>query len=258
MLKKLLVHPLARNLDIDDPATTRLRRRIISKKPFLRQIYREWYSWIADELRGANGPVLEIGSGAGFLGEHIGGLITSDTFHIPSLSLVMDAFQPPFASGSLGGIAMVNVLHHVCRPAAFFIEAARCVRPGGAIVMVEPWVTGWSRFVFTRLHNEPFDMEAPEWEFTAGGPLSSANSAMPWIIFHRDAERFRREFSFWKVRKIEPFMPAAYLLSGGVSMRTLMPGAAFRPLRAVEKAMFEKRWAMFAKIVLERTSTTAE
>jgi hypothetical protein len=41
MLKSLLAHPLTCGLDLDDPRTTELRRRIIQEKSFLRQIYQD-------------------------------------------------------------------------------------------------------------------------------------------------------------------------------------------------------------------------
>ena len=38
VLRTWLTHPLTRGLDIDDPRTTELRRRVILEKPFLRLI----------------------------------------------------------------------------------------------------------------------------------------------------------------------------------------------------------------------------
>lgn len=50
-------------------------------------------------------------------------------------------------------------------------------------------------------------------------------------------------------------MPLVYLLSGGVSMRSLMPGWAYRPWRCIEGML--RPWAhglaMFAHVVLART-----
>ena len=37
MLARLLTHPLTRGLDLDEPATTALRRRLVAEKPFLRE-----------------------------------------------------------------------------------------------------------------------------------------------------------------------------------------------------------------------------
>lgn len=249
-----LEHPLTRGLDLDDPKTTDRRRQIIQEKAFLREIYSEWYACIAEAMPQGDGAVLEIGSGAGFLHEHISGLITSDTFVCPGVRLVLDGLRLPIAPGRLRGIAMTNVLHHLPEPRRFFAEASRCIRPGGAIVMVEPWVTRWSTLVYTRLHHEPFRPNAPEWEFASSGPLSGANGALPWILFERDRARFEREFPDWVVESVTPMMPFRYLLSGGVSLRSFMPAWSASFWRAIE-ALVERRgmhMAMFARIVLRR------
>jgi SAM-dependent methyltransferase len=255
MLRRWLAHPLTRGLDIDDPRTTHLRRRVIREKSFLRQIYEEWYQSIAGSLPLGKGAVLELGSGAGFLDEFIPGLITSEIFECPGIAVVLDGLALPFADGALRAIVMTDVLHHLPQPQQFFSEAARCVRPGGAVVMIEPWVTPWSRLIYTWLHHEPFRPEAAEWEFPRGGPLSGANGALPWIVFERDRAKFEREFPEWQVNTIYPIMPFRYLVSGGVSLRSLMPGWAFGLWRGLEKALYPwmDKLAMFAQVVLRRT-----
>jgi SAM-dependent methyltransferase len=243
-------------MDIDSPETTRLRKWIIGAKPFLRRIYQEWYAAIAASVPPDRGGVLELGSGAGFLEDYIPGLITSDVFPVPGVERVVDAHDLPFADTSLRGVVMTNVLHHLRDPRQFLREAARCVRPGGAMVMVEPWVSSWSRLIYSRLHHEPFEPEAPEWSIPETGPLSGANGALPWILFERDRAQFEQEFPQWGVRDVTPFMPFRYLLSGGVSMRTLMPACTFAFWRCVEGllARWMCTWAMFARVVLLRTS----
>lgn len=49
-MKAWLAHPLTRGLDINNPRTTQIRKQIIQKKSFLRQIYQEWYASIAAAL----------------------------------------------------------------------------------------------------------------------------------------------------------------------------------------------------------------
>jgi hypothetical protein len=46
MFKAWLAHPLTKDRDIDDPNIANLRRHILQEKPFLRKIYREWYTAI--------------------------------------------------------------------------------------------------------------------------------------------------------------------------------------------------------------------
>jgi hypothetical protein len=120
--------------------------------------------------------------------------------------------------------------------------------------MIEPWVSPWSRFVYTHLHHEPFQPETASWELPSSGPLSGANGALPWIIFARDHLQFEQQFPHWRIELIKPIMPFRYLLSGGVSLRGLAPGWSFGIWHRIENAL--NRWnnqlAMFAQIVLRR------
>jgi SAM-dependent methyltransferase len=252
-LARWLAHPLTRGLDIDDPRTTHLRRQILAEKRFLHRLYEEWYTAIAASLPTGEGAVLELGAGAGFLSDFVPGLLRSEVFLGPGLDLVLDGLNLPIAAGALRGIVMTNVFHHLPRPLRFFADAARAVRPGGVVAMIEPWVTWWSRQVYARLHHEPF-LPAADWEIPAGGPLSRANGALPWILFERDRERFEREAPAWRVQSVVPIMPLRYLVAGGISLRSLAPAASYPLWRGLERALspWSRKLAMFAHIVLER------
>lgn len=254
VLKSLLAHPLTRELDIDDPRTTGLRRQIIQANSFLRQIYVQWYTALATMIPEPPGDILELGSGPGFLDQYIPDLIKSDVFHSQHVDIVLDGQRLPFANRALRAIVMVDVLHHLPDPRAFLSEATRCVRAGGTVVMHEPWVTRWSRLVYGQLHREPLETEAREWEFPSTGPLSGANIALPWMIFERDRPRFEREFPEWQIQSIHLSMPFQYLVSGGVSMRPLMPRWMVGFWRGLESllAPHMRHLAMFATICLER------
>ena len=172
----------------------------------------------------------------------------------PGVDLVVDAHDLPFPDNSLRGIVMTNVLHHLGNAERFFEECSRCLRPGGVVAMIEPWVSTWSKWVYTRLHHEPFDPAASQWEIPESGPLSGANGALPWILFERDRSRFEAAIPELKVREVTPIMPFCYLVSGGVSMRSLMPSITFPLWRFIEAALHPwiRTWAMFARIVLVR------
>jgi SAM-dependent methyltransferase len=250
-----LAHPLTRGLALDDPLTTDLRKRIVREKPFLRRIYEEWYAAIVADVPDGAGEVLELGSGAGFLDEMIPSLISSEVFFVPGVRVVLDAAALPFGERQLKAVVMTDVLHHIPRVADFLEEAARCVRTHGVVSMVEPWVTGWSRFVYSALHHEPFRPDAVDWSFPSAGPLSGANGALPWILFERDRARFEREFPQWKIERVRPFMPFRYLISGGVSMRALAPAWSYRAFRALEAALrpAARATGMFAHVTLRRS-----
>jgi SAM-dependent methyltransferase len=254
-IKSWLAHPLTKGLDIDDPRTTLLRRKIIQENLFLRHIYEQWYRLIAANLPAMDGPVLELGSGAGFFKDFFtGNVISSEVFYCPTVQVVLNGQRLPFRDHSLRAIVMTDVLHHIPQVRLFFKEACRCLLPGGVIVMVEPWVSRWSRWVYSRFHAEPFLAEAQEWEFPETGPLTGANGALPWIVFERDRQQFEREFEQLSIGAIQLLMPFCYLVSGGVSMRAWMPGWTFNAWQKFER-MFNPRmseWAMFAGITLMR------
>lgn len=257
MLKRFLAYPSTRGRDLDDPQTTELRRRILKDKAFLRRLYVEWYRNILRDLPSGKGAVLEIGSGAGFFQELLPEVITSDVLPVSGLSLVLDAQALPLADASLRAVVLIDVLHHLPDVERFLVEAARCVRPGGVIVMIEPWVTAWSRWIWGRLHHEPFDPDAESWTLAGSGPLSRANVALPWIVLERDRGRFEQRLPEWRIAALRPCVPFRYLVSGGMSLRSLMPGWSFGTWRWLERRMqrWMNTWGLFAHIVLCRTDS---
>lgn len=259
MFRGWLAHPLTRGMALDDPRTTEARRAIVRGKPFLRKVYEGWYRSLAAAVPEGPGGVLELGSGAGFLEEFIPGLITSDVMPCEGVARVVDARRMPFGEGELKAIVMTDVLHHIAEPRVFFAEAARCVRAGGVVSMIEPWVTAWSRLVYRRLHHEPFRPEAAAWEFPASGPLSGANGAMPWMIFERDRPAFEAEVPQWRIERVRVHTPLAYLLSGGVSMRSFLPGWAHGAVRFGEGMLrpVMNQVGMFAQVTLVRVGEGA-
>jgi SAM-dependent methyltransferase len=253
-LRRWLAHPLTAGRDLDDPATTELRREIVASKPFLRAIYNEWYAMLAANLPPVDGAVLELGSGAGYVERFIPGAITSEIQFCSGLKLVADGQQLPFGDSSLRAIVFTDVLHHMPDVRRFFEETRRCLKPGGRILMIEPWVSGWSSFVYRKFHHEPFRPDSAEWPFPSSGPLSGANGALPWIVFERDRAKFEAEFPELAVEKVQPFMPFRYLLSGGVGMRSLVPGFTYPFWKGLEGSMngLMPQVAMFVFVSVRR------
>jgi SAM-dependent methyltransferase len=241
--------------DLDDPATTLLHAGIIKRKRFLRELYSEFYTIIRDRVPPVKTPVvIEIGSGGGFIKEIIPSAQTSDIMPVPGLDLCFSATDMPFEAQSVDCFCMINTLHHIPDPAVFFRECTRCLRPGGSVVMIEPANTLFSRLIYTRFHHEPFDPKAG-WTLPPGGPLSMSNQAMPWIIFHRDRERFEREFPSLHIDQLRPHTPLRYLLSGGFSCQQLLPGL-FYPVASITDRILLRPilplTALFMTITLQR------
>lgn len=236
-MKQCLALPELSGIDLDDPAATQRRIEVVQRKAFLRNLYREWYRMLraaSQEVPG--GPRLELGSGPGFIKEFIPQVITSDLLEVSTANLRCSAERLPFADRSIAALYLVDVLHHLSSPRAFFAEAERCIMNEGGIFMIEPCNTIWGNFVWSHFHHEPFDTQAG-WELEEAGPLSGANGALPWIVFNRDRTEFERHYPALEIMRIKPFMPVSYLLSGGVSMRAFLPGWCYRPVRILEGAL---------------------
>jgi len=258
MLKNLLnaslAEPVSKGLDLNDPRLTDIRRSILKNKKFLKNIYIEWYQNLSNLIPPGPGLVLELGSGAGFLSDIVPQVIKSELFVSPETHLTINACALPFPVGSLKAIVMTDVFHHIPTVTFFFQEAARCLRPGGRIAMIEPWCTPWSRFVYGHFHHEPFLPDAPEWEFDTSGPLSGANGALPWIVFERDFARFNHEFPQFELETCQPTMPFRYLISGGMSMRSISPNWSYAAWKFLEQVLspWDHYLGMFALIGLRR------
>jgi SAM-dependent methyltransferase len=253
ILEFILKHPLEKNIDLDDPSLFAIRKTIILQKKFLYLIYKEWYEQIISNIPDSYGAVVELGSGAGFIEEIIPQVIKTEICWTKNVHLAMDARIFPFKSKTIKAILMTDVLHHIPEPRLFFAEACRCLKPGGTIAMIEPWPTLWSKWVYKNFHHEPFEPNAQSWDFPSSGPLSGANGALPWILFHRDREIFLQEYPQLAIEEVKILMPFRYLLSGGVSNKSLSPDWSFPLWSAFERVLepFLDHMGMFALIVLK-------
>lgn len=241
-LRSLLTHPLARAVDLDSAEATAVHARLIREKGFLRRLYRSYYDEYEHvAARSApGGIVLEIGSGGGFYREVRPGIVSLDLRAGADVDVRASALALPFGAGAVSTIVMLNVLHHLPDPRAFLREASRVLRPGGRACLVEPYVSAWSRRIVRPVHHEPWE-EGAAWELPPGGPLSAANMAMPWAIFFRDRAAYDAEFPELPVERIALHTTLLYLFSGGVSMRSLLPGFLFGAARRLDGIAGPKR-----------------
>lgn len=223
--------------DLDAPETTLRHREIVLKKTFLKKIYTEWYqSFLKIIPTLPKGKLLEIGSGGGFLKDLEPSIITSDILELPHCDMIFSAEEMPLEDNSINAIFMLNVLHHIPDCKKFFKEAERVLVKGGIIFMIEPANTAFSRFIYRKFHHEPFDMKA-EWEFQAGNPLSVSNQALPSIVFQKDLNKFEKLFPNLKYEKTKLHTPLRYLMTGGLSFKSLVPGWSFGIISFFEKLL---------------------
>jgi SAM-dependent methyltransferase len=207
-------------------------REVWRRKPMLAPIYQVWFDAL---LAGAEpkATVLEIGSGPGFLAAYARSRrpdlrwISSDVVETPWNSLVADALQLPVRDRSLDGVVVVDLLHHLARPAAFFSEAGRVLRPGALVSTIEPWVTPLSFPIYRWTHPEGCTLDIDPWDpFGAAAsrdkkPLDG-NSACAWRLVRTAPESAWRSLGFEPPR-VELFNGFAYLASLGFRARSLLP-----------------------------------
>ncbi|RMD76207.1 MAG: hypothetical protein D6820_13155, partial [Lentisphaerae bacterium] len=130
------------------------------------------------------GPALEVGSGIGVIREFIPGVVTSDVAATPYVDCALSAYElPTNHGGPWATVYLLDVLHHLRRPFAFFESAASVLDIGGRIIMMEPAATPGGRLFYRLFHHEPIvpaAINAP-YDFREdkyGGEF--ANMAMAW------------------------------------------------------------------------------
>ena len=237
-------------------------RRAWQANPALRACYGHWYGKLRAALPPPDlGSWIEIGSGPGFAREFIPELEMTDVVQAPWHTRRMSAEALSLEDHSVGALLLFDVLHHVAAPATFFSEAARVLRPGGRILLCEPYISPVSGWVYHRFHPEPVDMSvdplvsAVQDEAIAKDPFAS-NQAIPTLLFCRDKGRiFKSMFPQLGVLGVERLAGLAYPASGGFSHAPFLPAPLWRGLFAMENLLPEIAFRGFGFrmiVVIER------
>lgn len=211
-------------------------RRLWRQKPVLRIVYEDLFRRLAEAC--VAGPVLEIGGGSGNFKDSRPGTTSLDIQPLPWVDAVADAHDLPFAEASFDNIVMLDTLHHLERPVLFFRDAARVLRPGGRLVMIDPMISPLSRFFYHHFHPEPVDMRADPLtdapRMTGRDPFDS-NQAVPTLLFFRAGARFEAAFPEFRLLECRGFGLFAYPLSGGFRPWSLLPAFAAPALLRLER-----------------------
>jgi SAM-dependent methyltransferase len=218
-------------------------RQVWSKNAALRVLYRHWYGEIRAALGDAfPGNVVELGSGPGFSKELLPGIRTSDVVAADWHDDEIDATRPwPFDDGTLDGIVLFDVLHHLAEPRMLFREVSRTLRPGGRFVLMEPYVSPCSDPIYRFLHDERegFDRSVRPFAMATSGEKDPflGNQAVPGLIFGRDAAQFRHEHPSLRVVGRRLYPGFSYLASGGFNRPCLLPLRLWRGLFWLDRHM---------------------
>jgi SAM-dependent methyltransferase len=204
-------------------------------------LYAYWFT----EIREVLGPVMpgaifELGSGPGFARQFLPGVRTSDLVRTREHDCQIDATGPwPFSDESLDGVLLFDVLHHLSAPAVLFREASRVLRPGGRLVLMEPYVSLLSYPFYRFLHIEglddrvePFALDAP----TDKDPFAG-NQALPRLIFDRRAKQFRDRFPHLRTVERRLYSGLSYVATGGFGHAPVVPESVWSKLYQLDRWM---------------------
>lgn len=218
------------------------QQRIWERKPVLRELYHRWYADCVACFAPLR-PVLEVGAGCGNFKQFFRDEIASDVFHSGDwIDLVMDAQDLSLKPGTVGNLLAFDVLHHLPRPLEFLRRAVAALKPGGRLVMCEPAVSLWSRFVYGALHHEPLDLSYDVFHLD-GVPRAIdpgrtfANMAIPELLFFRGRSRTLGLLRSAQMISARKFAFMLYPLSGGYGYRCFIPLRGLSFLIKVEDAI---------------------
>ncbi|HEX4265708.1 MAG TPA: class I SAM-dependent methyltransferase [Verrucomicrobiae bacterium] len=200
------------------------QKALILDRPLLKRCYDDWYGRLLADIASAPSPgaPVELGSGGSYLKTLEPAVITSDVS--PGIAeQVIDARQLPFSDASIRALLLTHVFHHIPDVDAFLSEAERALIPGGVISMIDVAHTPFARFFFGHFHHEPYNDAQTEWKFDQGDSMMDSNQALTWIVFVRDRARFESRHPRLQIECLELMPWFTYFISGGVTMRYMIP-----------------------------------
>jgi len=215
------------------------QRAAWNQKSALRDLYTRWHHDIMEWLTA--GSTLEIGCGIGRFKDLVPNIQTLDILFSKWTDIVGDAHRLPVKTGTVANLVLFDVLHHLPRPVLFFREALRALQPKGRVVIVDPYISFLSGWVYRRFHPEPVIMDCDP--LSMNSPLSSnkpfdSNQAIATVLFYKKMERWRNTFPEFTILHRRRFALLAYPATGGFGGVQVLPDSAIHLLGRLEKLLF--------------------
>ena len=219
-------------------------------KPLLRAVYAGFYQRIIGLIdQRLPGAIVEVGSGIGNLRGQLPGAIATDLFPNPWLDVVCDGYDLPFEEGSVSHLILFDVFHHLRAPLAFLEEARRVLRPGGRVILFEPYISMVSYGVYGLLHHEPVNWRGeistarnlgrPRDYYAAQGNATRVFFSGEWGSPHPVGKGMGR-LEGWRVFHAQAFASFSYLLSGGFSKPAIYPAKWLNGVETADRML--SRW----------------
>ncbi len=239
--------------DNDRNRTIENRRRLLKNKNLLfwyRSLYACQFSGI-DHL--GHLKVLEVGSGTSPLKHYYPTVLTSDVLTLDYLDYSFDCHRidkvREIPNESIDILTMTNVLHHLKAPLIFLRNASAKLKKGGRLIMTEPYLSWGSRFIYQYIHHEYYSVDIEEPVITdIDGPLTSANSAMPYLIFFsgRRWDRTLKDIYTIDYSHVNPFTSLSYFMTGGISHRFPIPHRLYKLFFKLDERLAKRAPDLFS------------
>ena len=238
--------------------TLAAHERAWNERPLLRALYLDWFRQVAGVMSSVPGISVELGSGIGTLRDVVPSIVLTDVEPTPWSSEVVRAERLPYGDGEVANLVLIDVFHHVADPARFLDEAARALRIGGRVVILDPYCSPVSTPLYRRFHDERTDLSADAFAVDAQvdtAPFES-NQARATLAFFRSLDELEARWPTLRVVERRRLAFLAYPLSGGFTRRPLLP---LRIGIALQRAEQMLTWAAPALafrclVVLERAT----
>lgn len=225
------------------------------------------YEWMNQYIRDSDEVVIEIGAGMGVAKEFIKhpSIVLTDVIDNPWIDKYLDAMHMDLEDNSVDVFICNAVIHHFASPYQFIQQAAKKLKPGGRILLLEPYTS-----VGLRLGNRIFKLEGWDEHTDVFDPQTicnnanepwSANVSVPKLMFGRGIKgksKFESTFQGLRIRRFERTECLIFALSGGVNWRVWSFGfreKTCQRLFAVDRFLIRLCPSMFAmacRIVVEK------
>ncbi|MDA1183735.1 MAG: methyltransferase domain-containing protein [Acidobacteria bacterium] len=239
----MLQHKLLASVDLDDSARMHVHAEILEQKPILKEVFTEFHTTMLrldrKHLAQTGGMKIELGAGVFPIKRTFDDVLATDVVASPDTDLVLDALAMDLPDESVHALYGQNCFHHFPDPDRFFKEALRVLKPGGGVVLIDPYHGPLASFVYRRLFTtETFVKDADNWQTDMAGPMVGANQALSYVVFVRGRDEFDRRHGGLDVVEMKPLSSyVRYLLSGGLNFVKLVPDFAAGALKAAEWAL---------------------
>jgi SAM-dependent methyltransferase len=232
-------------------------RAVWNRKPGLRRVYGRWFKALRDACV-PNRSIVEIGCGPGFFKELYPEVLATDVVPNPHADRIVDGTTLPFSDDEVGNVVLLDVFHHLPDPRQFLREVARVLRPGGRLVMIEPWVGLAGRLLFRYVHHEECDLSvdpATPWDATEKRDPMTGNAALPYLYFRPHGYLERMQLPL-RVVRCERFAAVPWILSGGFQPFGLLPAWLVPVVEALDRllSLVPSLTATRSRLVVEKTA----